>query len=125
MQLNISTRHQWVRFSLRGVFKMRPRLVLFLLQILSVFIIFFCYEPIQVLVEKVVELLPDFALLVQIFDLHLRFNLKVLHKQFAIISTDTLYFLSDLVCKKINPFFTLLQFYRLLCKHERERHTPV
>jgi hypothetical protein len=69
--------------------------------------------------------LPDFALLVQIFDLHLRLYLKVLHKQFAVVSTDTLYFLSELVCEKIDPFFTLLQFYRFLCKHERERHAPV
>jgi hypothetical protein len=69
--------------------------------------------------------LPDFALLVQIFDLHLRFYLKVLHKQFAVVSTDTLYFLSELVCKKIDSFFALLQFYRFFCKHERESHTPV
>jgi len=104
---------------------MRPRLVLFVLQIHIVIIIFLGYEPIQVLVEKGIELLPYFSLLVQIFYLHLRLYLKVLNKQLAVVSTDTLYFLSKLVCEKIDPFLTLLQFTSFLSKHERERQTSV
>lgn len=68
---------------------------------------------------------PNFALLIEVLNLHLRFDLEMWNQHFPVLPADSLDFLSELISEEIDSLFVLLDFAGLFIKHEWEGHLAI